>query len=233
MRNSKHGHRALILAIMTALGMMAFTAAGAQATELPGLSTLGSITIGPELKEASLHNVTGRQINAGSLLVKNRDLKIECQSLHVEEGKINSKTDGAGKVTFLKCLSFSLSTGTHLKDCQFKTLETITASALILPILHNNLTYLLFEPLVPGTPFTTVSYKEGTPCTLPLNNPVTGSVTALVDALEAVKQLILFSEAIQLLTGDKLAFGGNPAYIDGHAEIELLAPDAGQELGIH
>jgi hypothetical protein len=224
-----HGLKVLGLALLSAFGMMAF-AGGAQAQELPGASSAGTFLI--NLGSALLATVTGKQLGTGFLLVAARDLKIECSSFDIEEGKINTSTDAQGKVVFLGCISKNHA-GVTLADCQLKELETIRASALILPILHGGLTYVLFEPIPPATIFATPSYKAGTPCTLPLNNPVTGAVTALVKTLDAVVQPLLFSEAIQLLTGDKLAFGGFPAYINAEADVELTAPHAGQKLGIH
>ena len=227
MRN--HGLKVLGLALLSALSMMAFAAVGAQA-QLPGESKAGTFTVGG--KAALLATVVGEQLGQGFLLVAARDLKIECSSFDINEGKINSSTDAQGKVTFLGCLSFSHA-GVHLKDCQFKTLETITAEALILPILHGGLNYVLFEPIPPATIFSTPSYKSGTACTLPLNNPVTGSVTALVKTLEANPQVLLFSEAIQLLTGDKLAFGGFPAYLNATADVSASGAHVGQVIGVH
>jgi hypothetical protein len=236
MRNSKHGLKAFVLAIMAALGMMAFAAGGAQAQNpeplaSPATNSAGTYLI--NLGAALLANIDGTG-GLGSLLVPGRNLKIECHEAHLEEAKIHSSTDALGKVTFLGCVSLDLTTGAAL-PCETKVLKTISATALALPILHgpesNRESFVLFEPQ--GENFTVVTYKEGTECPLPLNNPVKGSIAGLVDDLETVKQLILFNPDIQLLTGDKLSFGGFPSYIHADVTVELTPPHEGQKLGIH
>ena len=245
MRNSKHGLKAFVLAIMAALGMMAFSAAGAQAQHelhllilagetnpnpLTNGGTLGTYLI--ELGEALLAIVTG-EAEPGYLLVAARDLKIECTTGHVNTGKIDSLTDALAVVTFLGCVANNHA-GVPIEGCEFKELGTIKASALVLPVLHNNISYLLFEPLE-GTQFANVSFKANQGCVLPLNNPVTGAVVAKVDALDAVVQNILFNEPTQLLLGDVLRYGAlaNTSYINGHGTIELDGEHAGDKLGIH
>jgi hypothetical protein len=257
MRNSKHGFKALVLAMMAALGVMAFSAVGAQAqshellllakthelhllvlddetnpnplpkpseTNSPGTFTVdGNVPAGQGLK--------GKQLGNGYLLVAARDLKIECTGGTVTAANVNNSTDAKATVTFTGCVANNHA-GTPLKDCLFKELETIKASALALPILHGGQKYVLFEPLE-GENFTTVSFKEGTVCTLPLNNPVKGSVVAKVDALEGTVQTLLFNEAIQLLVGDVLKYGAlaNTSYVNGHADVEVEGVE--KELGVH
>jgi hypothetical protein len=262
MRNSKHGLKALGLAVMaTVLGTMAFaTAAQAQhahelslhelsllATDhtlhllvladetnpnpLSAPGTAGSFLV--NLATALLATITGEQLGKGYLLVASRDLKIECGELEINSGKISNTTDGAAEVTFKKCVANNHK-GEPLKDCLFKELETIKASALVLPISHAGQSYVLFEPLT-GTEFANVKFKPETTCTLPLNNPVTGSVVAKVDALDAVTQTILFNEAVQLLNGDVLKYGvlANTAYVNGHVDLKLSGAHTGQKLGVH
>ncbi|HWN10399.1 MAG TPA: hypothetical protein VNO50_14230 [Pyrinomonadaceae bacterium] len=250
MRNSKHGLKALVLAIMAALGMMAFGAISASAEEpklhehklvleagtpLPLASAAGTflynladpaVLVGEEKSTA----ITGKQLVAGYLLVAARDLKIECTELDVNEGVLNSTTDGKAKVLFLGCVANNHK-GEPLANCEFKELKSVSASALVLPILHNGARYLLFEPLE-GTQFANVSFKQN--CILPLNNPVTGSVVAQVEGanLDATVQTIAFSEAIQLLSGDVLKYGAlsNTSYVNGKAHLEGAL---GAKLGVH
>lgn len=250
MRNSKHGLQVLVSATMAVLGVMAFAAVGAQAQThavklhtaflhnkilnpaplaSPSTNTVGTYLV--NLSSVLLAKVAARQIGEGELLVPARDLIIRCTAFDLEEGKVSTSVDALAKGTFLGCLSLSHSSLEHL-PCTLTTLGTITASALVLPIVHNNEPFILFEPDV-GQHFTNVSYKSGTECPLPLNNPLLGSVVALIDTLDAVAQLILFSEGVQLLVADKLTFGGNTAYINGHGEAELAGTHQGQKLGIH
>lgn len=223
--------RVRLLALMALTLLCATSVAVTNAhAQLPGESTLGQFLI--NLGAALLATIQATGIGNFSLLVAARDYEFRCTSFVINEGKIESSTDGKGKLTSMGCKSFSLSTGAAL-PCDLKTLETITASALVLPVLHGGQAFLLFEPQTGSTSFTIISYKSGGECPLPLNNPVTGSLTALMDALDAVEQTILFSPAIQLLTGDKLAFGGFPAYVHREVKASLTGVHAGQKLGVH
>ncbi|HWL48865.1 MAG TPA: hypothetical protein VNT92_03240 [Acidimicrobiia bacterium] len=253
MRNSKHGLKALALAMMAAaLGTMAFVASAQAQTHTETLhaltlhaatlnpnpltngGTLGEFKIG--LGAALLAAIAAEQLGEGELLVAARDLVIKCKELHLGAGShINNSTDAKVVVEFLGCLAFSHSTLAHLTGCVTKELGTIKASALALPILHGGQLFVLFEPLE-GTQFAVVSFKPNVGCVLPLNNPVTGAVVARVDQLEAVVQLLLFDEAIQLLNGDVLKYGGlaNTAYLKGHVNVALTgAPHENLKLGVH
>jgi hypothetical protein len=256
MSNSKHGLKALLLATMAAvLGTMALAAVGAQGqthTELLATHAKHEASLNPSPLSSPTTNTPGlflfsggtvllatvavSQIGTGILLVAGRSLEIRCTALNLNSGKIHTSTDGAGEATFTGCKAFDHKALTELKECKFVELETIKAKALVLPIRHGGENFILFEPLEGAKNFTIISFKEGTECPLPLNNPVTGSISALVDPETAEKlprRLILFSEGIQLLTGDKLAFGGFPSYIKAHGEIQLDGPHAGEKLDIH
>lgn len=230
MRNRKQEIKALALATVAAvLGTMAL-ATGAQA-QLPGESQAGSFLV--NLGFALLATITGQALGFIYLLALNSlNAEIRCSGLSFEEAKINNSTDASGLATFSGCKMFSMHPLFEL-PCQFKTLETIKISFLAKPILHGGLTYVLFEPLIAGGTFTTISIKAGTECVHPLNSPVTGSFTALVEELDAVTQTLLFSPTIQLLTGDVLKIGLNAAYIDGTVHVSLTGSHAGQKLGIH
>jgi hypothetical protein len=230
MRGMKHGIRVLGLVVLALVGTMAVGAGGAQGQTLPEASALGSFLI--NLGSALLATFTGELLGPLILLVAARQLKIECMGLDVEEGKINSSTDAQAKFILLGCISFTHA-GVHLPDCLFKELGMIRLSVLILPILHGGSTFLLFEPIPPSTILSTPSYKSGTPCTLPLNNPITGSFTALVKTLDSATQTLLFSQTIQLLTADILSFGGFPAYMSAEADFKLADHPSDKKLGIH
>jgi len=227
MRN--HGLKVLGLALLSALGMMAFTAIGAQAQTLPGASTPGTFLV--NLGTPSGNAIVGTQLGSGYLLVAARDLKIECGSGKLDSGIINNSTDAKATVTFSECVANNHE-GKPLAGCEFKELKTVKASALALPILHGGERFVLFEPLE-GTEFTKVSFKPGVGCILPLNNPVTGSVVAKVEGeLEGTVQTLVFSEAIQLLSGDVLKYGAlsNTSYVNATADVEV---SGGGKLGVH
>jgi hypothetical protein len=220
---------------IVAISILAFSlstlfAAGAQG-QLPGESKTGVFLI--NLSAASLATFAGKQIGAGLLLVEGRGIEIICESAHLN-GKINSATDATVEATFLQCKSYEHG-GPHIFACVIKGGThngggTIVASALILPVLHGGNNYVLLEP-ESGTNITNISYIANLGCVLPLNNPVTGSVTAQV--IEGVTGALIFDEGIQLLTGDKLLFGAFPAYIGANTTIELTGPDPGKKIGVH
>jgi hypothetical protein len=231
MRGTVRGMRVLGLAIMSVLGMA--TGVGDAQVQLSGKGTLGQFLV--NLGTALLALVESEQIGISSLLVPARNYELKCKEFHIE-GKINSSTDAQGQLLSLGCLSYDMTSG-ELLPCELKQLGTVSATALVLPILHGltgeEQTFLLFEPL-PGNPsFTTVAYKAGTECPLPLNNAVIGSLSAQVDSLDQIEQLVLYSKEIQLLTGDSLSFGLNPVYIDRQVIGFLAGSHAGQKVGIH
>jgi len=233
MRGAKHGIRGLGLVVLAALGTMAFTAVGAQAQapELPGKSTAGTFLY--NLATPAGQAVTGEQLGTGYLLVQARDLKIECGSLDINEGVLTNATEGKFKVLFLGC-TIRNHKSELLAGCEFKELGGMSASFLVLLILHGGERFVLFEPLE-GTNFAIVSFKPNLGCVLPLNNPKTGSFAAKVEGglLDAEVQTIVFSEAIQLLSGDLFKYGalGNTGYLNGTIDLEGVAE--GSKLGIH
>ena len=253
MRNGKHGRKALVLGVMVVMGALAF-AAGAQAQTHPELlsahlahnqaggtlnpnplihgsgSTIGEylVNLGPALLATFTAALDGNAV----LLVAGRSEEARCTGLTFNGAKIDTLTDALGEAVFTGCKKFDHKALTELPTCLLKELETIRIKFLMLPILHGGEAFLLFEPL-DGISFGTISLKPGIGCTLPLNNPLTGSFTALVEELDAVTQTLLFSEGIQLLTGDLLAFGGFQAYLKATVLLALSGAHLGQKFGIH
>ena len=228
MRSAKHGIRVLGLAVLALLGV---GLSGAQAA-LPGESTVGTFLA--NLGVPTGHVFTGEQLGNSYLLVQARNLKIECTGLDVNEGVLNNSTDGKVTVSFLGCLANNHK-GEMIENCEFKELKTIKVSALLLPILHGEKRFVLFEPLE-GTQLAVVSFKPNQGCVLPLNNPVTGAVVAEVEPelkLEGEQLTLLFSELIQFLSGDVLKYGSlsNTSYLNGTADIELAGFNI--KLGVH
>lgn len=227
MRRSKHRLEVLALASTVAvLGMMVFSVGGAQATGLPALSTLGTylVNLGPAL----LVSVITRQLGMASLSIPGRLIEFKCQESATLLGKISTSTDAQIEIEYSKCLSIFFGAA-HV--CNLKN-DSFILKALVLPILHSGEAFLLFEPLE-GTPALIVlSWKPQAGCP-PSDHVISGSVTAAVSALDATNPLIVLDKEIQQLTGDKLAFGGFPAYMQSHNELELVSEHAGQKLGIH
>lgn len=253
MRSQKHGLKALVLGIVVVLGVAVF-AAGAQGqthnellsahathnasggvlnpSPLANGGTLGDFLI--NLGEINLTvNIAASQVGTGVLLIAGRSVEVRCTGLALNSGTINNLIDASGEAVFTGCKKFDHKTLNELTSCVLKTLGTITAKFLALPVTHGGEAFILFEPQNAGEAFATISVKSGIGCILPLNSPVTGSVVALVDALDAVTQVIKFSPGIQLLVGDSLSVGGFPAYLTGEFTVEASAPHTGQKLGVH
>lgn len=254
MRNGKYGLKAFVLSAVVILGTMAL-AAGAQAqthTELlfahaehnesggilnPNpLTHMAGSTLGQFLVNLGHVNlpvsITAALEGTRVFLIAERSIEVRCTGLTLSSGTINNLSNASGEVTFTGCKVFDHKTLQEVPGCLFKTLETIKMKLVILPIIHGGEAFLIFEP-PEASPFTTVSFKPGIGCTLPLNNPVAGSFSALVEELDAVTHTLLFSEAIQLLTGNLLSFGTSPAYYTAQIRLELSGSHLGQKLGIH
>jgi hypothetical protein len=228
MRNSKFGLRAFGLAIMAALGLMAFTAVAAQAEDLTDGGTAGSFTILGLAGLVAGLTATGKQVGVGKLLVPGRNLTIECKKGEVLEGKLVSTTEATGTVLFKECAALVLSKETEeVAGCIVTNGKDITANAVVLAKLHGGELFLLFEP-APGKIFTTLEFESGKGCALPLKNEVKGTLAALDDKpIEEVTHLILFSQSIQKLLGDKLLFGTFESFVDGDADLSLLGTHLG------
>lgn len=254
MKNGKHGLKALVLGITALLSAMAFaSSAQAQSHEVllqehaihnapggplnpnPLIHGAGSqpgqylINLGPAL----LATLAGALEGTAVFLIAGRNLEIRCTGMFLNGTKIDTPIDALGEAVFIGCKKFDHTTLQELPQCLFKELETIRLKFLMLPILHGGEPFLLFEPQNVGEPLANITLKAGIGCPLPLNNPLTGSFSALVEQLDAIGQTILFSLGIQLLIGDLLNFGGFPAYLTAKVRLELTGPHAGQKLGIH
>ncbi len=224
MSNTKRGLKALGLSLMAAMGLMAFTAAGAQAITWD----INGAEIG-----ANNSNVTGNIVagTTGLLLVPAQNLVIHCSKFTVEEGTLMSVANNAhAKLKYSECSTTVK--GVKSPGC---TPEILAVTAKILPILHNSKVYLLVEPLTAGQPFTTIHYNEET-CALPPLPTVTGSVVfqcytgALVAAdckTARIKQTIMPAPAA-LFPTDVLKYGLNESTIHGEGEVFLKGADAGK-----
>jgi hypothetical protein len=254
MKNMTHGMKTLGSMAMAALGIVVLMAGTSTAqtllheqhlagipahqealvkgVELPLTSSLGFFLI--NLGAVLLATITGAQVGEKQFLIAGRGIEIKCQTGHVEEGKINTTQDASMKLTFLGCKTYEHNNGNVIENCIFKggtkaNGATISVNALILPVLHGKAAFLLFEPQ--NELFATVSYEFGLGCVLPLNNPISGAFSASID--EGVVATLLFTEAVQLLTGDVIRLGVFPAYVIAQAKAELTGAHSGQKLGAH
>jgi len=228
MRNSKFGLRAFGLALMAALGLMAFSAVAAQAEEkLVDGGKAAKFLINKNAALATL-GVTfeANQVGAGTLLVPGR-VDILCQK-GTATGEFHNETDALVTATFTECLTWQpVPLGeTHKTHVECTVKEPITAKALVIPKKHEGKFYLLLEAEGEAKLFTTI-FLEGAPCPLTKENKVTGSLHVEIDNNETTEPLLLFGHGIQLLfqptttTGNHLKFGTFDAFIDADATAKL------------
>lgn len=219
----KHALRVFGLLLLTALGPMAFAAAGAQAGEI---KILGSASL------ATGEIIDGEQIGEGTLSVPALNIEIVCKKMSIHEGKIISgpKGEGLAKLLFETCKIWTVAKGTlklveELKVCQILdeggTVGQITARVLVLVVLHGLFTYLLAETDPPNPPLAVVKLTSGLGCPLPLKTELSGSVGFRINAGDlsgggaaVVKMEIeAGNEITQKLLGDSLKYGVNEALL--------------------
>jgi hypothetical protein len=209
----ERGLKAVGLCCLAVLGIMAFATAAAQAK--------GEFTVlGAAIKESV--SIVGEAEGSSAFLVPSLKLEIVCEKATIE-GKIETSGHGVQTLFFSNC------TVPPAPVCQ---VEPIVAKFLTLVIEHAEETWLLFTPPEGSGAFTTIKFKSGTGCPLPLKNELTGSFIALLGK-EAIKQLLTFKsdEATQKLFGTKYSFGSAPAFLDMSAIWELTGAKKGCAWG--
>jgi len=249
----KHMLRALGLSLLATLGLMAFTAAGAQAEALKGVA--GRILIGG-VDATTGTIIEGSQENAGTLLIPALNTEIVCQKIKVVTGKVIGKGEGLGEILYEECAYWGTKTKIEggkeilelttklaceiLEDSETKAPEAIVAKAKLLVVLHEvsagvSDTYILAEAdNATGAEGTLASVLVKTPgeCPLPKLVEVTGSVVFKVtlgdlNLGQAEELYVLVTASKELskagLFTDKLKFGINPAFIDGSALLWLAS----------
>ncbi len=241
---NKHVVKVLGLSLMAALGLMAFTAVGAQAANLSPPFTHGkTFVLGVN---TGLTSVIGTAEGTGTLLVPALSVEISCTDFEVLNGTVNSEGHGTAKVLFLGCQVFSINAKGELTSaeplpCQLLDSVSgkvghVTAEALVLVALHENKDYLIFEQLnlVETTPLATLKYTAGTGCPIPLKQEVKGRVVFEIltgdkhnggaEVENAVGAKIQGgSKVTQELFTSKLLYGINESFIDGKANLKLTA----------
>ncbi len=253
MSHSKHGVRVLGLCLVAALGLMAFMAAAAQA-QTGWLVNKAFITADANV-HAVIHPLADgkkHSVLLSTFGATNTPVEILCETLETEGGKLinNASAEGKIKLKFTKCETFLKA----VKSAPCKPKEPILASTKFHALLHttgDKKTYLLFEPEVAGTPFTTIETSEE--CAFGLKTQITGELVAecLNEKLEkngagtdyCLEDLVhhLIQEAPEKLfeligkpgSFDGLLFGTRTALLDGIADALLSAPNLGQTWAVH
>ncbi len=230
MRDSKFGPRLLVILFVAALGMMVFGAVALKAA-LPGESTAGEFELAePVISDGEL---LATSEGAAELSVPALGIKIKCTGSHAE-GKFITQQEALVTTKSTGCKVFSIPGGEEVPCHIFNGAEkdVIVSTAKLLPILHGGELFVLAEPDSPATAFTTIKYESGTFCPISLKSEVKGSITAQAPSVAEVKPLITSSEAIQKLTGDKLLYGANEAFVSGSAIVELIGLFKGYAFSI-
>jgi hypothetical protein len=234
MNHRRHGFKAFMLAIMAALGLMAFTAAGAQAGQ--GEWLINTINGVKTLKElGGLESITGEEEGKGSLLILKLNLSLTCNETEVVNAHIVSSPLGhaKGTIEFSDCEVLD-SKGEPNEACVLH--EPIVAEALALIIKHGGTGYLLFAPAKEGAPFATVKAldkEEEGECLLPDEAEVKGSVVAEIKVKDQVNMLISTKLTLILFPNHKLFYGNHEAHLFVDALIRLTGPHLGRAWGYH
>ena len=230
MRDRKFGLKALGLALMAALGLMAFMAVAAQAETLPDGGKTGKFLVQGEAALAKTGvTFSTTQIGTGTLLVPTR-VDILCKKGTVTgEFKTTEPIglEALGSAEFTECTAWQPvalgATHTTSAKCTVKE-PIIVEKARALPKLHEGEPYVELEE--DGAVFTTV-FLEGPECILTKKNEITGATHALVEGSGTAEPKLILSEEIAKLfqpsttTGTHLKFGGLDAYIDATAQAKL------------
>lgn len=225
MRSIKRGLKTLGLALLAAMGLMAFTAVSAQA-----------VTWDINGSEIKAHETFTAQVKSGEtilLLIPSKNAVFHCTSIDVEEGLIYNSDPPKAHVGFLLLGCETLIKGVKSPGC---APEILLVRATLLPILHSGKIYLLAEPLTGGQPFTTYHFNEAT-CALPPLPTITGSVVfecenagtgAQQDCkIGAVAQLLRPAPP-ELFPSDKILYGLSAAETHSKMEVKLSGANAGK-----
>jgi hypothetical protein len=223
MSHRKRGLKALGLSFLTALGLMAFMAAGAQANWLV-------LSAGTQLESNENVTVKTHEDLEFKLLVVAQALEILCLTVESDGLKLKGLSVLAeGAVNLRKCKTWQVLKGVNTEQKGCVPSEPILVGGKGGLVLHNSLTWALLEVI-------TLLVFNPAKCALAEENEVTGSLLvecghltsgAFVAENCATLALthLLRAAANQALLSDGLFFGANPAVLDGIAAVSLSGPN--------
>jgi hypothetical protein len=237
MSYSKHV-KALGLCLVAALGLMAFSAAGAQAQTKGWLVNKAFIS-GTQGVEGTAH--TDATLVGEALGAK---VKILCKVATIDDGLLFANEAAEGLATLLYSTCETFLNGALSTVCKPK--ESITASVKAKAILDNSLTYILFEPDNKSV-FVEIEFPNAS-CLLKPSRPVAGSVVVecLTEELKTMTEdpgkrdlcltdltnhLIKEAPVQSLFGTDGLTFAGKPAVLEGVSSVFL--PGKSGTWGVH
>ncbi len=240
MSYAKKGLRVFGVCLVAALGLMAVSAAGAQAQT--GWLESGAFITATKTVTATIHPLNATAPVEKHLVLSTTTLganvKLLCENLALDDGLLfaNEKAEGLATLLFTTCQTFL--NGALSAVC--KPSEPITAGVKFHAILHNALTYLLFEPEVAGTPFVKIKFPNEE-CLLSPERSVAGEVVVecLTEDLKSMEEAsgkpdlclsdlknhLIREVANQKLFGEKvgLTFNGAAAKLEGIAKVSLTS----------
>jgi len=233
MSHGKYGLKAFGLAIVAALGLMAFMAVGAQANWLYLEGGVAHELTSNELVEVTKHS------SDGTLLIEGVNIQFLCQTITggdvlLEPGNATT-ANATGKVEFGTCTAIEKSTGKEAAKCN-PINQPIKAAGKAKIFLHTNgQNYVLFEPNKNAKgelePFAVIEVSEL--CALTETSKVTGSLVAECGELNASSVFVqedcknhqvkhLLRQAPEALFPTHiLKYGTHKSTIDGIAAAEL------------
>jgi len=236
MTHKRHGIKILGLAVLAALGLMAFSAAAAQGSFL---------ILGITLEQLGLEEETfeGEVDTPFSFLVESKNYEVNCPEVDVTGTLL--LTDADAKFTFRKCAVFSIEPLEEIKGCHVSLPAggqlIFFLNTLILTVLHKTkeengqeqlLTFLLAEQLPGSGTLGIVHLKTEAGCPLPESLNIKGTIAMTINQGDAIIDLIRAGgETLQLLLGDALRINEKEAFLDGSFIAELTGLFKGCKWG--
>jgi hypothetical protein len=245
MSHTKNVLKVFGICLAAVFGLMAVSAAGAQAQT--GWLVNGAFITATKTIEAEIHPLKATAPEERHMVLTGEALKSKvsklCEKLVVDDGLLfgeaanRANTEGLAKLLFSNCKTFL--NGVESAVC--KPVEPITAEVLFRAILHNSLTYILFEP-EPGKPLVTIQLTA--PCVLAPGQDVAGTVVmeCLTEKLESMEEAagkpdLCLSDLVNHLlreapnqklfgANEGLTFGGKAAKLEGIILVKIAKTDA-------
>lgn len=228
------------------LGLMAF-ASTAQAGELKGDWKLRN-TSGTLVLLQNTEKITGELDTVGALSIPGLNTEVSCKKLTVQEGEIfplkEGRSRGKGKVLFSECALYEIGNlvtplcAVYEDDPGGPLTEGAVSARANFHVVRNKslgTAYVLAEPQAGGLKGVLATMDIDDECVILPGEliEVTGSVVFAFAQLEAVKQLVsVASHEVQLLFGDELFFGTEPATLSGTFWLTQTGAHAGRAWGI-
>jgi hypothetical protein len=238
----KHGLKVLGLSLMATLGLLAFSASAALATDSGVFLENGSAI-------TSLKTATGEVDVLGQLQVPNSNVEIDCTGFNVSQGDLlgSGVGEGAGvghvELLYTGCKGYALSPLAEQKNCKLyetalskakkENAGNIVAKGLALVFLHTDGTPYVRLHGIPNAGLNVFAqiFTEG--CVgIPDGIKVTGLEVLKVTLVEnAIGHLLLVEMANLTLFPNELRYGENEALILGSAWVKF-AGGSTAKLGI-